>query len=173
MKEQTYHARVIEVREDGLVLVDPMPYTSDDYQGTMALHTDLTKMYDRFGEKVDVTYFRKNQWVKFVTDGIMTMSLPPQLNPTVLHEQMPMIQFIADIKSIGQKIEMQVTNNLGSFMDGPYNLSFFDQAIVFDSSKNQLKIEDLKPNDMVKAFAIASFISQEPLIELIRLEKIS
>lgn len=172
MKEQTYHARVIEVTKEGLVLVEPKPYTLDDYQGTMALHTNQSRMYDRFGDKVDVTYFRKNQWVKFISNGVMTMSLPPQLNPTVLHEQMPMIQFIADIKAVGKEIEMHVSNNLGSFIEGEQSLSFFDQTIIFDSNNKKLNLEDLKPNDSVKAFAIASFFSEEPLIELIRLEKI-
>lgn len=172
MQEQTYHAKVICVTDEGSVWVQPIPYRKDEYRDTMVLHTSHTKMYDRFGDPVNVQFFRKNQWVKFVTNEIMTLSLPPQLNPMVLLEQMPILEFIATVESIDKKVKLKITDNLGCFLEGTLSLRFFDEPTVIVDQFHKVDVHDLKVGDRVKVFAIASFFSKEPLIEMLRLERI-
>lgn len=170
MEDQVYHAKVIRVSKEGSVWVMPTAYTRDSYRDTMVLHTSHTNMYDRFGDPVEVGFFKKNQWVKFVTNGVMTMSLPPQLNPMVLHEQMPIIEFVAEIKAINHKFELHVVDSLGSFIEGDITMGFFDEPVIFNQNQEKIKLDSLKPTDKVMVYAVASFITKEPLIEITRLE---
>lgn len=173
MEEITYHAKVVSVHEDGSMIVSPIPFSKDDYQGEMYLHTRETKIYDRFGDYIDSSYFKKNQWVKFVFNGVMTMSLPPQLNPTILYEHVPLIEFEAKILKLNHQITLQVTNNLGSFVSGVLELSFFDEPIIFNDANTALTTQDLQISDTIHVFSIVSFFENKPLIELYRIEKIS
>ena len=171
MDELTYHAKVIKVYEDGSILVMPVPFSKVDYRQEMRLLTGATKMYDRFGQRVDATYFRKNQWIKFITNGIMTMSLPPQLNPTILYEHIPMLEFEAEILEMNHHITLKVVDDCGSFVSGNLKLNFFEEPIVFDSEDQILEMKDLSVHDKVNVLSIVSFFTHEPLIELYRLEK--
>lgn len=170
MEEIIYHAKVKRVNKDGSILVQPVRFSDNDYPDEMLLHLSHTKMYDRFGEKLNVNTLRKNQWVKFITNGIMTMSLPPQLNPSILYEHIPMLEFEAEIKEINEKLTLEVLDDCGSFVEGKLKLSFFDEPIIFDQGQNEVKLRDVKVNDRVKVLSIVSFFTHLPLIEIFRLQ---
>lgn len=173
MEEMTYHAKVIEVKDDGSLRVSPVPFSEKEYQDEMVLHTSNTKMYDRFGKNVDSSYFKKNQWVKFITNGIMTMSLPPQLNPSILYEHIPMVEFEAKIIDCNDKITVKVTDDCGSFVKGKLKLRFFDEPVIFNQEKEVLSMDDLEVEDKIHVFSIVSFFAKTPLIELYRVEKLT
>lgn len=173
MEELTYHARIIQVNKDGSILVKPIVFDEKDYQDDMLLYTSNTKMYDRFGDRIDHTLFRKNQWIKFITGPKMTMSLPPQLNPTVIYEHIPMLEFKAKLLERNEKLSLKVIDNYGSFVEGKLKLNFFDKPIIFNEKNEQLSLGDLKVGDEFEVCAIVSFFTHMPLIEIYRAEKLS
>ncbi len=173
MEDLTYHAKVLKVNENGSILVQPIVFKEEDYQDEMLLHTGYTKMYDRFGNKLDAKSLRKDQWIKFITGPQMTMSLPPQLNPTVLYEHIPMLQFKAEVLKIKDKISVKVVDDYGSFAHGKLKLNFFDKPVLFNEDNEALKISDLEEGDTLDICAIVSFFTHLPLIEIYRAEVVS
>ena len=173
MEELTYHAKVLKVNENGSILVQPIVFKKEDYQGEMLLHTGYTKMYDRFGNELDVTSLRKGQWIKFITGPQMTMSLPPQLNPTILYEHIPMLEFKAKVLKVKDKISVKVVDDCGSFAHGKLKLNFFDKPILFNENNEALDVSDLKEGDTLDIHAIVSFFTHLPLIEIYRAEVVN
>lgn len=86
MEDIKYTAHILNISDRGSILVNSEYASETGYHGDMVLHTSMTKLEDIEGNPVDVSYFKEGMWIMFITNGIMTMSLPPQLNPSFIKE---------------------------------------------------------------------------------------
>lgn len=172
MEHTISYAKILKVDDNG-ILVDSVPRKQYDYRGEMYFHTEHTELLNRFDERRQADYFVKGEYVKYITNGIMTMSLPPQLNPSLVQESFPINTIYAKLLSIKDNVlEFAVTDDNGFFLDNKINLNFNDESYVLNKEIQTIDLDESLVEKQFEVLIKAPYINDLTPFNILRLKEI-
>lgn len=146
MEHQSFRATVTSEVREGTFSIMPLDTKSAGYNDMMIVHTQKTEFQFENKTPATVESIREGIEIEVTTNGIMTMSLPPQINPLAIKILQPKFTFEANVLEVTEVIRVAPTET-GEMPMGPEVIVRIAETSIINGDGKLVTIKDIKNND--------------------------